>query len=577
MKEYGFLKIIFICSAFFVLFFANLALAQTSSEVLNFYIDRDFDAISRTQVQAVMVKTTQKLYFYIEKEWWDSKSNAEKDEIKNGLDGLAKEFEGKIYPVLTQVYGSEWNPGVDGDSKISILFHKMREDAAGYFRAIDEYIKIQLPESNEREMLYLSLSHINNPKLKNFLGHEFTHLISFNQKEKKFGVEEEVWLNEARAEYALNILGYDDEYEGSNLQRRVKAFVEKPSDSLTEWQGKRHDYGAVLLFTYYLTDHYGINILTDSLRSKSTGIQSINEALKKNGSSDDFSEIFANWTIALFLNDCSLDIKYCYLNKNLRNLKISPTINFLPVSGNTYLSVNNIIKNWSGNWQKIIGGNGKLRLEFSSLTGLSFKIPYITEDKKGNYSVKFLALAKNARGEKKGEINIEKFGTEIRSLTITPSLQTKTSGFDELEFAYPFTFTASIEAEISADEQATIKKLLEEIDYLKNEIAKILAQRNNGSSNQNPAACLRINSNLYQGAGNKNEVKCLQSFLKSQGAGIYPEALVTGYFGSLTRMAVARFQEKYASEILIPLGLEKGTGFVGVRTRAKINGILSER
>ncbi|MBI2053782.1 MAG: hypothetical protein HYT36_00385 [Candidatus Staskawiczbacteria bacterium] len=503
MKEYGFLKIIFICSAFFVLFFANLALAQTSSEVLNFYIDRDFDAISRTQVQAVMVKTTQKLYFYIEKEWWDSKSNAEKDEIKNGLDGLAKEFEGKIYPVLTQVYGSEWNPGVDGDSKISILFHKMREDAAGYFRAIDEYIKIQLPESNEREMLYLSLSHINNPKLKNFLGHEFTHLISFNQKEKKFGVEEEVWLNEARAEYALNILGYDDEYEGSNLH--------------------------------------------------------------------------ANWTIALFLNDCSLDIKYCYLNKNLRNLKISPTINFLPVSGNTYLSVNNIIKNWSGNWQKIIGGNGKLRLEFSSLTGLSFKIPYITEDKKGNYSVKFLALAKNARGEKKGEINIEKFGTEIRSLTITPSLQTKTSGFDELEFAYPFTFTASIEAEISADEQATIKKLLEEIDYLKNEIAKILAQRNNGSSNQNPAACLRINSNLYQGAGNKNEVKCLQSFLKSQGAGIYPEALVTGYFGSLTRMAVARFQEKYASEILIPLGLEKGTGFVGVRTRAKINGILSER
>lgn len=577
MKRRAFFKIVFLFFAFAVLLSAKPALAQNSSEVLNFYVDKNFDAESRNQIQAVMIKTTPKLYFYVEKDWWDSRSKDEKDGVLDSLGNLSEEFEGKIYPTLTSVYGPEWNPGVDGDSKISILFHKMKEEAAGYFRAIDEYIKLQLPESNEREMLYLSLSVINDPRLKIFLGHEFTHLISFNQKEKKFGVEEEIWLNEARAEYALNVLGYDDQYESSNLQRRVRAFLEKPSDSLTEWQGKKHDYGTVLLFTYYLTDHYGINILIDSLKSKSTGIQSINEALQKNGSGDDFSEIFTNWTLAIILNDCSLDFKYCYLNKNLKNFKISPSLNFLPLSGNTYLSVNNVTKNWSGNWQKIIGGNGELKLEFSSLAGLNFKLPYVTEDKNGKNSVNFLAISQKGKGENKGEINIEKFGGEVKSLIIIPSLQTKTSGFNDAEFTYPFTFTVTITGAVSPDEQATIQKLLEQIEYLKKEIAEILSRKGNGSQNQNQTFCVKLNNNLYPGVRNAREVKCLQSFLKAEGGGIYPKALITGYFGNLTKSAVIRFQEKYASEILTPVGFKKGTGFVGERTRAKINGILAGR
>ncbi len=40
--------------------------------------------------------------------------------------------------------------------------------------------------------------------------------------------------------------------------------------------------------------------------------------------------------------------------------------------------------------------------------------------------------------------------------------------------------------------------------------------------------------------------------------------------------AVIRFQEKYASEILAPLGLQKGTGYVGYATRTKVNQILGQ-
>jgi peptidoglycan hydrolase-like protein with peptidoglycan-binding domain len=50
--------------------------------------------------------------------------------------------------------------------------------------------------------------------------------------------------------------------------------------------------------------------------------------------------------------------------------------------------------------------------------------------------------------------------------------------------------------------------------------------------------------------------------------------MVTGYFGNLTSLAVVRFQEKYASEILAPFDLLSGTGYVGEKTRNKINELL---
>ena len=68
-----------------------------------------------------------------------------------------------------------------------------------------------------------------------------------------------------------------------------------------------------------------------------------------------------------------------------------------------------------------------------------------------------------------------------------------------------------------------------------------------------------------------DDVRALQTFLKSQGADIYPEGLVTGYFGPLTKEAAGRFQLKYG---LVHDKDDPAYGYLGPKTRAKINFLL---
>lgn len=555
--------ILFLAAPFFVF-------ADNLGQEVAFSIDPSYDSQIRRELTATLVEVTDKLYFYADKAWWQKISQSEKQSLDVAFYDLAVEFERKIYSTLTSTFGSEQKLGIDGSEKITVLLHPMISDAGGYFNSGDAYSRFQYPRSNERKILYLNSRHIDKPQAKALLAHEFMHLITINQKELLRNIREETWFNEARAEYTATFLGYDDVYEDSQLEKRVNNFLSNPSNSLTEWLNENSDYGVVNLFTQYLIDHYGVKILVDSLQSDRTGINSINFALKKNDIQENFSQIFTNWTIAILVADCQLDSRYCYLNKNLKDLKIAPVFYYLPFGSESALSVLNSSKEWTGNWQRIFGGKGTLTLEFEGQTGLIFKVPYLLCDQQEKCQVEFLSLDENQTGK----LVIPEFNTRYSSLTIITSIQAKTSGFDGREPFYSFSWRVAVSGKSEEEQESElISQLLARIEELKRKIAEYKAKIA-ALTGKSSISCAKFYNDLYFGIWDSAEVSCLQQFLKGQGADIYPEGLVTGNFLSLTKAAVTRFQEKYASEILHPLELQGGTGYVGEMTRNKINQLL---
>jgi len=263
---------------------------------------------------------------------------------------------------------------------------------------------------------------------------------------------------------------------------------------------------------------------------------------------------------------CNYGGRYCYKDKNLRNFHIFPQINFLPMNGKSVLSFTDTTKSWTGNWYKIIGGRGDLDFSFVGGMGSSFKVPYILKKKNGSYIVNFLTLDKNGRGE----TVINSFGQNDAALIIIPS----TENFLPPDGKY-FSFSWTISIKEDEAESELVQNLLKKINELKVELNIVRSQIENILSSQEKANnCQKIKENLYYGMTNNKEVRCLQIFLKNQGRDIYPEGLVTGNFLDLTRLAVIRFQNKFYRDILKPLGLAEGTGFVGPATRDKINELL---
>jgi len=111
---------------------------------------------------------------------------------------------------------------------------------------------------------------------------------------------------------------------------------------------------------------------------------------------------------------------------------------------------------------------------------------------------------------------------------------------------------------------------------LQEQIANLLGQVNQLQSqlfsNGGLTGCKFQTYLKYDNRG--EEVKCLQEFLKNQGIEIYPEGIISGWFGPLTKQAVIRFQEKYLKEILIPWGFQQGTGYAAQTTTAQIRKML---
>jgi peptidoglycan hydrolase-like protein with peptidoglycan-binding domain len=131
----------------------------------------------------------------------------------------------------------------------------------------------------------------------------------------------------------------------------------------------------------------------------------------------------------------------------------------------------------------------------------------------------------------------------------------------------------------------TAEELLAQIQQLQQQLNQLMAQyqqlTGQAPSAGVPAACTGVTFTRDLKLGMSGaDVKCLQALLNAQGCkvaetGAGSPGNETTYFGPKTKAAVICFQEKYKDEILTPAGLTKGTGYVGAKTRAKLNSLLT--
>ncbi len=112
---------------------------------------------------------------------------------------------------------------------------------------------------------------------------------------------------------------------------------------------------------------------------------------------------------------------------------------------------------------------------------------------------------------------------------------------------------------------AKIEELLAQIKALQSQIAS-LNQQKVQLEVQTQQTVLEIMQGLSVGSEGE-QVKLLQTLLSSD-TELYPEAMITGYYGPATRRAIERFQRRN--------GLES-VGFVGPRTRMALNSWIKQQ
>jgi hypothetical protein len=222
------------------------------------------------------------------------------------LTQLGTTFDATTYPVLTTAFGSEPNPGIDGDPRVAILIYDFNDST----HSIDGSFNYQdiAPQgsgsSNYREMFYLNLEAIlaEPDNVGALAAHEFAHLILYYREvmldPSPNPVPEELWVLEGLTSYAEHLAGYD-----GRTNRLFQSFMNDPSLNLTAWRGVRGNYGASYSFVRYLAEREGPDIIRLLANEPLDGIAGIDVALAATGSCDTFATVFDDWVVAAFLDN----------------------------------------------------------------------------------------------------------------------------------------------------------------------------------------------------------------------------------------------------------------------------------
>lgn len=272
---------------------AEAAPVHTVGDVASFWI-HDVDSGRNTQIQAKLVYQNE-----VVNAWMEAGQPFEEEAVFQSIERFAD----NTYPALTAFFGSEWKPGVDGDTRLHVLHATgLGGSVIGYYSSADEYSRLANEFSNEKEMFYINLAWLNGTDnfafYETVLAHELQHMIHWRQDRS-----EETWLNEGLSTYAQEVAGYPADMLYANR------FVLQPDTQLNGWNevsvGNTEHYGAAYLFIAYFAQRFGPELTRAVVAEPANGIAGIDAALAAAGRPERFADVFADWVVANYVADAN--------------------------------------------------------------------------------------------------------------------------------------------------------------------------------------------------------------------------------------------------------------------------------
>ncbi len=285
------------------------------------------------------------------------------DWVENGLtvdlaalQKAANFFEQSIYPTDHKYFGSEKSPGPDGDVHINILNTRF-QDAAGYFSSEDTYPRSLVPFSNQRNIIYLNFDALqpSNDQYSADSAHEFQHLIHSYEAQHKAG-----WIDEGMGDLAIKLNGFP-------VLGVVDTFGRDPDTQLDTWsvdpRSSAAHYGASYLFFDYTAQRFGPDFTRAVIHAPSEGINGIQAVLNASEGGIKFDDLFADWAVANYLNDPSIDNgRYGYANEPTFHISREPVLGQFPISRTMSMS------EYATNYYALEPAGGDVTLYFTGTT-----------------------------------------------------------------------------------------------------------------------------------------------------------------------------------------------------------------
>ncbi|MBB14903.1 hypothetical protein CMK22_06495 [Candidatus Poribacteria bacterium] len=371
--------------------------------------------IPENKIQATCIAIGKNVYLYVENSVKNLITDLEAAEI-------VTEFHEKIYPKIHQWIGEEPRPGLDRDSRFTLLLHdvgndKSGRDYGGYFSSTDQ--NPLAPNSNRGEILFMDIyTYLQRGKRTFYvsLAHEITHLVNWYQNG---GHTDEIWLEEGMASFA--------EYAiyGNMHQIFIEGYLKDPTVSLTEANTQNVRYGAGFMFLLYAYENYGgREFIKELVRQDQLGMAGVEATLETLGRREKAMDIFQNWMVANLFNDRSKGSLFGYrdLHERYKVTAPIPEVTNYPKEG--------------------IGSVKSFGASYMRLSNLPEQLEIALDGKASNHLYAQLVISYNS-----GHVSIEKFTFDMDDdaklemkdlLSIEQLILIVTSTIDQ-DFRYSFT------------------------------------------------------------------------------------------------------------------------------------------